>query len=224
MRSRALLARRWSQFASWLINRSWSWVAEHGRVTAEDSYARSFGYFGPGACIFFPRGAMFGERWISLGDGSLIGPYASLSAGMVPGQQMVTDPVVRIGKRCMIGRGSHVVGHLGIEIGDDVYTGPYVYITDQNHGYEDPDVPIGRQWPNDAPVSIGRGSWLGTNVTVLPGSQIGEQVVVAAGSVVMGSFPDRCVIAGAPARVVRAYREGEGWAPPSPRAADRREC
>ena len=29
----------------------------------------------------------------------MIGPYVSLSAGMAPGQQMVSDPVVSIGDR-----------------------------------------------------------------------------------------------------------------------------
>ena len=49
----------------------------------------------------------------------------------------MTDPVVAIGDRCLIGKGSGIVGHLSIEIGDDVWTGHHVYITDQNHGYED---------------------------------------------------------------------------------------
>ena len=31
--------------------------------------------------------------------------------------------------------GSHIVGHWEIVIGDDIQTGPYVYITDQNHTY-----------------------------------------------------------------------------------------
>ena len=48
--------------------------------------------------------------------------------------------MLRIGDRCVIGRGSHIVAHYSIVIGDDVFTGPYVYITDQNHGYADPDV------------------------------------------------------------------------------------
>jgi serine acetyltransferase len=40
-------------------------------------------------------------------------------------------------------------------------------------------------------------------------------VVVAAGAVVRGKIPDRCVIAGVPARIVREYKEGDGWSPPS---------
>ena len=101
---------------------------------------------------------------------------------------------------------------------DDVYTGPYVYITDQNHGYSDPQVPIGKQWPINAPVSIGAGSWLGTGAVVLPGATIGRNVVVAAGSVVRGNIPDHCVVGGVPARVIRRY-SGDGEGVPADEAA-----
>ena len=115
--------------------------------------ARRFGSFGSGTCISWPTGYVFGERWIHLGEDTLVGSHVTLSAGMVPGQQMVTDPVVRIGDRCLIGRGSAIVGHLSIDIGDDVFTGMNVYITDQNHGYEELDTPIGRQLPSEDPVT-----------------------------------------------------------------------
>lgn len=208
-----------------LVNRAitfgWQWIVRNGALGTGDHGVRHFGAFGRGSCIAFPPGARFGERWIHIGDDTLVGPNVSLSAGMVPGQQMVTDPVVRIGSRCMIGRGSHIVGHFRIDIGDDVHTGPYVYITDQNHGYEDPDQVVHSQWPSDEPVSIGSGSWLGTGVVVLPGANIGRNVVVGAGSVVRGTFPDHSVIAGVPAKLIRQYVEGTGWVPdrgPSPEA------
>ena len=38
-------------------------------------------------------------------------------------------------------------------------------------------------------------------------------MAVAAGSVVRGAVPDRCVVAGVPARVVREYVAGDGWSP-----------
>jgi acetyltransferase-like isoleucine patch superfamily enzyme len=173
--------------------------------------ADRFGAFGSGSCLVFPPGAIFGEQWIRIGSDTLIGPHVSISAGMVPGQRMITDPVVRIGDRCMIGRGSHIVGHFDLEIGDDVHTGPYVYITDQNHGYENPDEVVHTQWPTDVPVHIGTGSWLGTGVVVLPGTELGRNVVVGAGAVVRGVFPDHSVIAGVPAKVVRRYVPGSGW-------------
>ncbi len=146
----------------------------------------------------------------------MIGVGTTMSAGFAPGQSLGDDVIVRIGDRVVLGRGSHIVGHRSIDIGDDVYTGPYVYITDQNHSYADPEMPIGRQWPTNQAVRIGAGSWLGTGAVILPGADIGENVVVAAGSIVRGTIPDRCVVAGMPARVVRQWSEADGWVPPIP--------
>lgn len=172
--------------------------------------------------IAFPVGALYGQAWIAVGSGTLIGSHVSLSAGMMPGHDLGDEPVLRIGDRCVVGRGSHIVAHHSIMIGNDVFTGPYVYITDQNHGYLDPDLPIGRQWPVNTEVSIGDGTWLGAGVIVLPGARIGRNVVVGAGSVVRGVLPDRCVAAGVPARVVREYVPGLGWSPPLASPADHR--
>jgi acetyltransferase-like isoleucine patch superfamily enzyme len=194
----------------------WGWEAiqRAGVVTADTPAGRRFAAFGQSSIAAFPPGSVFGERWIAIGAGTLIGPFVTLSAGMLPGQDLGLQPVLRIGDRCVIGRGSHIVAHQSLTIGDDVFTGPYVYITDQNHGYADPDEPIGRQMPLNAAVSIGSGSWLGAGAVVLPGARIGRNVVVAASSVVRGTVPDRCVVAGVPARVVREYVPGEGWSLP----------
>jgi acetyltransferase-like isoleucine patch superfamily enzyme len=159
----------------------------------------------------WPATTIFNERYIRIGRDTLIGQHVSLSAGMVPGQECITDPVVTIGDRCLIGRGSGIVGHFSIEIGDDVWTGHHVYITDQNHGYEDLDAPISRQIQPERSVAIGEGSWLGHGTVVLPGARIGKHVVIGANSVVTGEIPDRCVAVGAPARIVRRHIDGRGW-------------
>ena len=179
-------------------------------IGPDDRPARRFGSFGSGTCISWPTGYVFGERWIHLGEDTLVGSHVTLSAGMVPGQQMVTDPVVRIGDRCLIGRGSAIVGHLSIDIGDDVFTGMNVYITDQNHGYEDLDMPIGTQLPSEDPVVIGADSWIGSGAVILPGARIGRHVVVGANSVVRGEIPDYSVVVGSPERVVRRH-DGTAW-------------
>ena len=199
------------RLASTAIDIGWRWVCDLGAVGPGHPLARRFGAFGEGSLIAFPPGAVFNEGWIRIGSNTMIGPYVSLSAGMAPGQQMVSDPVVSIGDRTLIGRGSHIVGHFCVEIGDDIQTGPYVYITDQNHVYSDPDVPIGAQWPTESSVHIGSGSWLGTGVVVLPGARIGRNVAVGAGSVVTGVLPDHCVAVGSPAKVVKRYTPGDGW-------------
>jgi acetyltransferase-like isoleucine patch superfamily enzyme len=126
----------------------------------------------------------------------------------VPGQECLSERVVVIGDRCLIGRGSGIVGHFSVEIGHDVWTGHHVYITDQNHGYADPDVPISLQTQPERPVRIGDGSWIGHGAVILPGVTIGRHVVVGANSVVTSDIPDHCVAVGAPARVIKRLSDG----------------
>ncbi|MEL7155210.1 MAG: acyltransferase [Actinomycetota bacterium] len=190
----------------WTVQRAADWAAaDQGSRLAE-----RFGRFGPGTIITYPHGAIYGEAYVHLGADTLISPHVTLSVGMVPDQEMATDPVIRIGDGCLIGRGTSIVGHYEIDIGDDVFTGMNVYITDQNHSYGRLDQPIGRQEPTDVPVRIGSGTWIGSGAVILPGSTIGRQVVVAANAVVRGAVPDHCVVAGVPARVVRRH-DDDGW-------------
>jgi acetyltransferase-like isoleucine patch superfamily enzyme len=198
-----------------LLKRALSWgrslAQEVGMIGSSDPEAARYGAFGEGSALLWPQGVIYNEGSVVIGEHTMIGPNTAISVGIAPGQQMVTDPVITIGSRCIIGRGSHIVGHWSITIGDDIQTGPYVYITDQNHVYEDPDEPIGTQRPVEAAVSVGSGSWLGANVVILPGTELGEHTTVAAGAVVSGRFPSRVVLAGVPARIVKRYVEGQGW-------------
>jgi acetyltransferase-like isoleucine patch superfamily enzyme len=213
MQLRQRLAARRQALVWRAVHWGWREFQRAGMVTADTPAGRAFREFGRGSIMAFPAGSVYGEHWITVGSDTVIGALVSISAGLVPGQDLGPEPVLRIGDRCVIGRGSHIVAHADITIGDDVWTGPYVYITDQNHGYTDPDTPIGRQWPVNTPVEIGAGTWLGTGAIVLPGARIGRNVVVAAGSVVRGEVPDYCVVAGVPAKVVR-FRTEAGWVRP----------
>lgn len=185
------------------VIRAWEAAIELGAIGPDTRRGRRFGRFGQDSVICFPPNAIFNEQYIHIGSGTLFGPQITLSAGMVPGQRMVSDPVISVGDRCLIGKGSGIVGHLEITIGNDVWTGHHVYITDQNHGYADLALPISRQVMPERPVSIGDGSWLGHGAVVLPGATIGKHVVIGANSVVTGEIPDNCVAAGVPARVIR---------------------
>jgi acetyltransferase-like isoleucine patch superfamily enzyme len=182
-----------------------------GSIGPDHRRARRFVEFGRGSAICFPVTALHGERYIRIGAGTIVGPHATLSAGVTPHHELDHRMALSIGDRCLIGRGSGIVAHESIEIGDDVFTGHHVYITDANHGYVDVGLPIGRQFAAPKPVSIGPGSWLGHGTIVLPGSRIGAHVVVGAGSVVAGELPDFCVAVGSPARVVRRYDPARGW-------------
>jgi acetyltransferase-like isoleucine patch superfamily enzyme len=201
-------------FASRLVHRGWAWVREAGAVSAERPGPLRFAELGPFTKLAFPQGTIFNEHAIAIGCYSIIGERVSLSAGFAPGLKLSGEPIVRIGDGCVIGRDTNIVGHESIVIEDNVWTGPSVYISDQNHSYDDPQVPIGKQWPRNEPVRIGAGSWIGTGAVVLPGADIGRNVVVAANAVVRGHVPDNTVVAGAPAKPVRRWTEDEGWQPP----------
>jgi serine acetyltransferase len=213
------LGRRRRALVAGVVQAVWRRVQQAGTITAESPAGRRFAAFGTHSLMAFPSGAVYGERWIEIGDQCMIAELVTLCAGMAPGLDLGPEPLVRVGDRCVIGRGSHIVAHHSIEIGDDVFTGPYVYITDQNHSYADVDVPVGRQWPVNSSVRIGAGTWLGTGAVILPGAQIGRNVVVAAGAVVRGAVPDYAVVGGVPAKVIREYVAGVGWLAPAPASA-----
>ena len=115
-----------------VVLRAWDAAVELGAIGPDTRRGRRFGALGADSVICFPPNAIFNEQYIHIGSGTLFGPQITLSAGMVPGQQMVSDPVISVGDRCLIGKGSGIVGHLEITIGNDVWTGHHVYITDQN--------------------------------------------------------------------------------------------
>jgi len=180
----------------------WEKLTVRAAIVAGTRRAARFGYFGQGALLCFPPTALFGEQAILIGDDTMIGPHCSITVGMVPGQVLFADRMLTIGERCVIGRGSSIAAHLSIEVGDDVYFGPNVYVTDHNHSNADPTVPVGRQAAPERQVTIGARSWLATGVVVTPGVTIGEGVSVGANSVVTRDLPDGCVAAGAPARIL----------------------
>ncbi|MDH6122218.1 DapH/DapD/GlmU-related protein [Kitasatospora sp. GAS204B] len=197
-----------------VVHRGWRWVQETGAVTNRNPGPYRFHTLGDGSKFAFPLGTVFNEQSIAIGPFCIIGERVTISAGFLPGLDLGPEPVITIGGGCVIGRGSHLVGHQSIVLGDDVWTGPNVYISDQAHEYRDTTLPIGKQWPRNEPVEIGAGSWIGTGAVILPGARLGRNVVVAAGSVVRGEVPDHSVVAGAPARVVRSFTEAQGWQPP----------
>lgn len=197
-RVRGAATRGVGEFVQW----AWARSVDAAAIGPASGRGRRFGAFGERSVICFPHNTIMNERYIRIGSGTMIGPGVTLSAGMVPDQECMFDPVVEIGDRCLIGKGSGIVGHLSIRIGDDVWTGHHVYITDQNHGYSDPNVPISLQTQPERPVVIGNGSWIGHGSVILPGANIGEHVVIGANSVVTGTIPAYSVAVGAPAKVI----------------------
>lgn len=186
-----------------VVHRGWYQVRRFGAIAPGTAIAERFGSFGEGAIITFPPSTFYGEPSIHIGAGTLINGWSTVAAGYAPDQPDVPPRALVIGERCLIGMRCSIIAHESIEIGDDVWFGQEVFVTDSNHGFDDPDVPIGKQLGTHQPVSIGSGSWIGHGAVILPGSQIGRNVVVAAGSVVRGEVADHTVVGGVPAKVLR---------------------
>jgi acetyltransferase-like isoleucine patch superfamily enzyme len=64
------------------------------------------------------------------------------------------------------------------------------------------DRPLAARYPRlEAPVTVGRGAYLGAGAILLPGSSVGQGSVVGAGAVVVQPVPAGVVVAGSPAEL-----------------------
>lgn len=208
------IAQRVHRAANGLIQRGWARLRVAGAIAPGTAAAERFGAFGTGSVIAFPTATIYGEAHIHIGRGTMVSTWCTLAAGYSPTQTTVPPRALVIGDRCVIGMRSGIVAHESVEIGHDVWFGQDIYVTDANHGYQDPATPPGLQLGAHEPVVIGDGTWVGHGSVILPGSRIGKHVVVAAGSVVTGEVPDRAVVGGVPARVIRRHEPGVGWVRP----------
>ncbi len=71
----------------------WSWAVDVGTIRPGTGARSGSRAFGQRSAICFPVAALFGESSIELGDGCIIGPYATLSAGVSP-DRCSNGPVV----------------------------------------------------------------------------------------------------------------------------------
>jgi maltose O-acetyltransferase len=109
---------------------------------------------------------------------------------------------ISIGNHVYLGPGTNLVGRGGITVQDHVIIGPEVVVMSSIHNWR------GAAWvPYDnvellKPVVIGRASWVGYRVIIMPGVELGPGTIVGAGAVVTKSFPAGTVLAGNPARQI----------------------
>lgn len=170
--------------------------------------SRQFREFGAGSRLA-PPFRFHGLHQIRVGQGVIIERNCWIH--VVDGYAEADTVKLVIGSRAGIGMDATISAAQQVTIGESVLLARNVYISDHAHAFEDITVPIRDQGIDKIkPVSIGRSTWLGQNVCVLPGASVGEHCVIGANSVVIGHIPDFSVAVGAPARVVRRYNPGAG--------------
>jgi UDP-2-acetamido-3-amino-2,3-dideoxy-glucuronate N-acetyltransferase len=120
-----------------------------------------------------------------------------------------------IGKRCKIQ--SHTFICEGVTIEDEVFVGHGVMFINDKYPRATADSG-GLQTEADwevVPTLIKRRASIGSNATILCGVTVGEEAVVGAGSVVIKDVPDRTIVAGNPAKVIRKLGGEEAGMPGS---------
>jgi maltose O-acetyltransferase len=112
----------------------------------------------------------------------------------------------RIGEGGFINSGAVLLDDGGITIGSHILIGPNVQLLTSGHPIEAAErmsaITLAK------PIVIGDQVWIGGGAIVLGGVTIGDRSVVGAGSVVTRDVPADTVVAGNPARVLRAIPNG----------------
>ncbi len=116
------------------------------------------------------------------------------------------QPRIEIGDGTYIGHRCHIIACRKMQIGKNVVIADNVYITDNQHGYEDVNKTVfGTPLTSAGPVIIEDEAWIGEKVSVMPNVTIGKHAVIGSNSVVTKNIPPYCVAVGAPAKVVKKY-------------------
>ena len=115
---------------------------------------------------------------------------------------------LHIGNHVFINYNSSLLDGGEIRIGDRVLIGPDTKIYAGNHSLKSEEritIEDGkmRLISIPQPVTIGNDVWIGGNVTIVPGVTVGDGAVIAAGSVVVKNVPEKVLVAGNPAKVIK---------------------
>lgn len=111
-----------------------------------------------------------------------------------------------VGHNIHVNFGANWVCDGGLTIGDNVHISSNCTIYTRNHNWRGNALPYDTE-NISRPVAIGRNTWIGVNVTIVPGTQIGEGVIIGAGAVVHGIVPDFTILgAAAPIKLMERDR------------------
>lgn len=151
----------------------------------------------------FAKFPLHGDVLDALREGRLeLGPQVIFEPGV-----WLTAPAparIRIGEGTFLNLGVMVAATELVEIGAHCMFANGCFVTDGNHSFDDPALPVPWQgFTSKGPTRIGDNVWCGANVVVTSGVTIGERCVIGANSVVTTDLPPFSIAAGAPAKVLR---------------------
>ena len=138
---------------------------------------------------------------VEIGAGTIVMHHAELH---VYNFRNLPRAGIRIGRDSLVGEFNVLRGQGGISIGDRVYLSPLVQVLAVNHVFDDPSRPFIEQGITAQGIVIEDDVWVGAGAIILDGVHIGRGAVIGAGAVVAEDVPAHTLVAGVPARVVRA--------------------
>jgi acetyltransferase-like isoleucine patch superfamily enzyme len=114
---------------------------------------------------------------------------------------------IKIDDRTYGGIGTIIESYNQVIIEQDCLIGPRVFISDSQHEYSNPYLPIANQGFQsiDNQLVIKRGAWIGANATLIGNITIGYGSVIGANSVVTINVPPHTVVFGNPASILKIY-------------------
>lgn len=120
---------------------------------------------------------------------------------------------ILIGDNCAIEQNVHIISKgSNLLIESDTTISANVFISNVDHDYCDVSISVMQQDFLEKKTQIGVGCFIGYGAVILPGTILGKHCVVGSNAVVRGIFPDYCVIAGVPAKVVKFFDlESKKW-------------
>ena|SRR5688572_20951206 len=168
-------------------------------------------FLSAGKRIIIRNPILITSRYLKLGSHVFIRDFARLE-GVGSYQGISFNPVIEIGDEVSIEQNLHLTCAKRISIGRNTAIAANVTVTDINHPYENTTLPPEKQQLEVNEVVIGEDCKIYNNVVILAGTKIGKHNVIAANAVVSGVYPDYCVVAGNPARIIRRYDiEKQRW-------------
>jgi acetyltransferase-like isoleucine patch superfamily enzyme len=126
--------------------------------------------------------------------GIVIGDETSIHCGC-----FITGSNIEIGNNTVVNRYTYLDGRAGLRIGNNVNISHYTLIQTLTHDPQNPDFVCLLK-----PVVISDHVWIGARAIILPGVSVGEGAVIGAGSVVTKNVDPYTIVAGNPARFIKA--------------------
>ena len=108
-----------------------------------------------------------------------------------------------IGDNVGIAQNVHITSGANLIIGKNSTILANVFITNIDHDYTELNIPILEQKNIIKETIIGENCFIGIGAAIQAGTVLGKQCIIGTNSVVKGVFPDYCVVAGNPAKIIK---------------------